>query len=110
VRLGPRISLIPASTTARGVRWRPAGVIYERFGLSRTEHNAGRPLAPDARYPWTVRVRLELDRRARVTDSGTIHLSGQERAPSPALAVLPPLAHSDGKARGGGTLPGRSAP
>lgn len=62
----------------------PEPACYRREGLTTPAHHLETPLAPDARYFWSIRARFELDGRERVTEwSSTAWVARQQfTAPS----------------------------
>jgi hypothetical protein len=74
--LDPDLSLARIANLGYDLRiWReengwPAELVYEREGLPAPEHRVERPLAPAAKFCWSIRARFELDGRARVSRWG----------------------------------------
>lgn len=67
---------------ARETHGEPGETVCHRDGLTRPEHRLENPLAPDARYFWTVRAHFLLDGRPRVTEwSSTSLFPGVSQVP-----------------------------
>ncbi len=68
---------------AREQNLAPAQIVYERQGLTDTQHRIEKPLTRATRYFWTVRARFELDGRQRLTEWGSVHFSARENLTAP---------------------------
>lgn len=61
----------------------PEQIVYERRGLTDTQHRIEKPLTRATRYFWTVRARFELDGRQRLTEWGSVHFNARENLTAP---------------------------
>jgi hypothetical protein len=75
------------------------GIVYERRGIEKAEHNLEQPLEPCHTYRWTVRARFALNDAPRATEwTGAYDTLGGSVAPwwwrrdsgFPPLALVPP--------------------
>jgi len=68
---------------AREHNYAAGDVIYRRRGLPAPEHRLETPLAPNARYFWTIRARFMLDGVAHVTGWGSTNYVARDGVTAP---------------------------